>query len=117
MRQVLDQRASPPYVERLQAIANSQDWLALVECVMQKKIVCSLPRFVFRSTFLYRLLSIPGRINIRRAPGQQYRRAGGEHSRLLGPRLLKRDRNRHATRGFYRADVLGQATLVVSLVC
>jgi hypothetical protein len=37
--QILNERAAAPHVERLRTVANGEDGLAMIECVLQEQLV------------------------------------------------------------------------------
>src|SRR5271156_2809199 len=114
--QVLNKRALAPYVQRLQAIADAQNWLSLIEGSPQKKFVHRLTRFIFGCALLLPFLSVPPRINVRRASRQQDPGAGSQGACPFRRSGMQWNGHCCPTGRFHGADVLRQTALVVCLV-
>jgi hypothetical protein len=71
VRQILDETASPPHIQRLQPIANAQDWFRKSKRILQKKIIRGLAAYIFCRGGWCRLLPVPRRVYIGWAARQQ----------------------------------------------
>ena len=111
--QVLHQRAAAPDIERLEAIADSEQGLIQIRSILQQQLVDGFARRVGGGAIRVGFFAVFLRINIGGAAWQQHAFAGGHQLRHLRGRIAQRHFHRFTTGEFDRARILGPRSLAV----